>query len=121
MENGHEVLESTATQTYGSAGVPTFAVHHEQITATGNGADYYLPQYRTDATAGPVPQTPLVNGDFYTGGPMHLISSDSSSSASLNVWQRSALGSTYSLVAALSANQYAEVFWMGNTIGAKVR
>lgn len=121
MENGHEVLEATATQSYGSTGVPTFAVHHEQITATGSGADYYLPQYRTDATAGPVPQTPLVNGDFYTGGPMHLISSDSGSSASLNVWQRSALGSTYSLVATLSANQYVEVFWMGNTIGAKSR
>ena len=120
MENGHEVLPEVAGQIYGYE-TPDFSVHHEEVTATTNGAAFYLPQYITTATSGFVPQTPLVSGEFFTGGPMHLISSSSTSTGSLDVFERSATGLTFGNVATLSANQYVELWWMGNAIGMEAR
>lgn len=124
MENGHEVNasnpESGSLDTFGSV-TQNFRVHHHEVQTTTN-ASWYLGQLLTSVTGGPAPQvSPLANGEYYTGGPLHVVSSNSASSHPLNVVQRSPTGTTYPLIATLSANQYVEIFWMGNAIGAVMR
>lgn len=117
IENGH--LISGGSGNIDEDELPTFENHHREFTTSAI-TSYRLPQCRPNATAGAAPQTPLASGEFYTGGPMYLISSSSTSSHHLFIGERLAGGNIQN-VATATANQYAEVYWMGNTLGFKAR
>lgn len=85
-----------------------------------NAGQFVLPMFHTQSTADPSPLTPLVSGEYYTGGPMYLVSNTSPTSSPLTVAQRAANGN-FSAIATLAVNQYVDVYWFGNTLGAKVR
>lgn len=120
MEGGFEVLPTRGDQSYGYQ-YPGWQRFHDEVEATQPFALYTLPQFITTATQGVVPQTPLVSGEYYTGGPMHIISNASTSTSNLIVRERSSSGTTFGTVGNLGTNQYVEVYWMGNTIGFKAR
>ena len=117
FEGGHELAAIAGNHT--SHRLPTFDNHHLQFTTAGS-AHYVMPQFRPNATDGEAPQTPLANSEFYLGGPMYVISNDSASSDPLSVVQLDAAG-VWNPVATPTANQYIETYWMGNTLGVKVR
>ena len=118
IENGH--LVSGISGNNADDELPTFDVYHQEFTTSGPSM-YVMPQCRPNATGnGPTPQTPLASGEFYTGGPMYLISNSSGSSQSLQVQQKLTTGALSGVVTP-TANQYAETYWMGNTLGWKTR
>ena len=117
IENGHVVQSLTGTQEETSQ---NFANHHYEFAPTSS-ATYQLPQFRTNASSGLIPQTPLSCGEFFTGGPMAIVSNSATSSASMNVQERSSNGLFNTTIATLSANQYVEAWWMGNVLGWEAR
>lgn len=112
-EGGVTSWSGSSTGTYGYS-QKDFREDHNVVTATIPSA-YYLPQFLTNATGGPsMSFTPLVSGENWTGGPMTLVSSSASSTDALDVRQQTVTGNTTSVVATLNANQYVELYWVGN-------
>ena len=128
LHGGHAVIEIDPNQVFGQfdqqLNSPSTSLFHYEINVVGSGPPYPITPFRLQqlnpaATSGAVPQTPMVSGEWFTGGPMCLVSK-SSGVYQLYVEELIVNGSPQSM-AQLAANNYVELYWFGNAYGYEIR
>lgn len=116
-QNAYPVIEQRTEETASS-------LFFYEVNVIGTGppwvvSQFQLQQLNPGATAGLIPQTPMASGEWFTGGPMCLVSK-TTGSLTMNVEQMSASGSPL-LIDTLYSNNYVELYWFGNSHGYQIR
>jgi uncharacterized protein (TIGR02217 family) len=77
----------------------------------------YLENLRIGSTVPRSRQTPLTNGEYFTGGPFVLVYNSSSSSHLLMIGTYDAGGNRTASIWSLSPGYYVQLYWLGNSLG----